>query len=446
MLEQQYIEIFEKYKDIINQYSSPIINSAREEAFQKFKELGIPTKKLETYQKFNASSEFAFDYGLNIKRIPLKGNPYFAFACQVPQIGSNLYYVLNDMYNTTHLPQFEYPKGVFVGGLKDFATEYPEICKKYYNKLTGNDTDGIVAFNTMFAQDGFVIYVPKNTIVEIPIQLVNILKGDFDYLASRRILVIIEENSRAKLLSCDHTVDEKKYLVSQVNEFFIDKNASFEFYELEENSENVTKISSTHIYQDRNSHSNTNTISLQGGQTRNNFFVNLNEEHAEAFVCGLCIEDKDRFVDNSIFIRHNKPNCTSTQLFKYILQDKSIGSFCGRIFVEKDAQKTLAYQSNNNLCISTGAKMYSKPQLEIYADDVKCSHGLTTGQLDEDALFYMRARGINEIQSKLMLMHAFAYDVIEKIHLPALKDKLSDLVEKKLRNEEARCGGCYKCN
>lgn len=219
MLEQQYIEIFDKYKDSIDLYSSPILNEPREEAFLKFKELGFPSKQMEAYQRFDASLDFAYDYGINLKRVPVKGNPYFAFACQVPQIGSNLYYVLNDLYNTDHLPAFEYPKGVFVGGLKDFATKHPDICKKYYNQLAAKDADGIVAFNTMFAQDGFVVYVPKNTHLENPIQLVSILKGDFDYLASRRILVIMEENSSAKVLSCDHTADEKKYLVTQVNEF-----------------------------------------------------------------------------------------------------------------------------------------------------------------------------------------------------------------------------------
>lgn len=444
-MEQEYINIFNQHREELEQYSSPLLNSFRSEALQSFQKFGFPSKKQENFKNFDVASEFGENYALNLKRVPMKGNPYFAFACQIPQIGSNLYYILNDLYNHNHLPEVSYPDGVFVGSLKDFSESHPDMFKKYYGTVAKQTDDALVAFNSMFVQDGFVVYVPKNTVIEKPIQLTNILKSDFDYLATRRVLVVLEENAQAKILSCDHTADTNKYLVNQVNEFIVGKNANLEFYELEENSEGVTRITSTFARQERDSHCNLNNISLKGGKTRNNYHVELNEEHAEVFVCGLNVEDKQRLVDNFVFIKHNAPNCTSTQLFKYILQDTSIGSFCGRIYVEKDAQKTLAYQSNNNLCVSPKSRMYSKPQLEIYADDVKCSHGLTTGQIDEDALFYMTARGISKESAKLMLMHAFAYDVIEKIALLPLREKLSDLVEKRLRNEDARCGGCYSC-
>lgn len=451
MSQQQYIEIFTKYRDVIDKHASPVLNARRDEALNDFQRLGFPTKKMENYKHIDVEAEFIPDYALNLSRVPMAGNPYFAFSCKVPNLNTNLYYILNDLFNKKYLPEMVYPEGVYVGSLKDFANTHPDICEKYYGKLADTKKDAIAAFNTMFVQDGLVVYVPKKTVVETPIQLINILKSDFDYLINRRILIIAEENAQVKLLSCDHTGDGRKYLVTQVNEIYIGANAIVDFYDLEENSDNVTRFTSTFIQQSTQSNVLFNSIALKGGITRNNYNVELVGEHAETYVCGLVVGDQKRYVDNFVYIDHAVSNCVSTQLFKYILLEEAIGAFCGRIYVAKDAQKTLAYQSNNNLCVSSESKMYSKPQLEIYADDVKCSHGLTTGQLDDDALFYLRARGLSENTAKFMLMHAFATDVLNHVRLDVLKDKLSNLVEKRLKGENVRCGdgdtpGHCRCN
>lgn len=445
MIEKQYIDIFNEHRKTIDSNSAPCMNAPRDKALKALEKQGFPTKKFEDYKYIDVAAEFTPDYGLNLKRVPMKGNPYFAFGCHAPNLYTNLYYNLNDLAQKEYLPEMEYPKGVFVGSLKDFAIEYESICKKYYSEIANVEESAVIAFNTMFAQDGFVIYVPKNTVVETPIQLINILKSDHNYLVNRRVLIIAEENSQVKLLSCDHTVDEHNFLVTQVNEIIAGKNAMIDFYDLEENSEKVTRLTSTHIKQDSSSNVLFNNITLTGGKTRNNYHVELAGEHAESYICGMAIGDGKQFVDNFIFMDHAVPHCTSTQLFKYVLRDQSIGSFCGRILVEQDAQKTLAYQTNNNLCTSPDAKMYSKPQLEIYADDVKCSHGLTTGQIDEDALFYLRARGISEKTARLMLMQAFTAEVLDHVRIDVLKERLTDIVEKRFRGEKARCGNCAVC-
>ncbi len=448
MAEQQYIDIFTQYKDVINSKSAEGINALREKAFEVFKKNGLPTSKLEDYKYIAVDKLFASDYGLNINRLPLKGNPYFAFRCEVENLSKNLFYMLNDMCNEAHIPDGDYPDGVFVGSLKTFAEINPNVFAQYYGKIANVESNpqDIVAFNTMFAQDGFVVYVPDNIIVETPIQLINILKSDLDYLVNRRILVIAGENSQVKLLACDHTVDNSRFLVTQVTEIYAGKNAVVDFYELEEDSTKVSRVSSLYAEQEEASNVLVNNITLQCGITRNNYRVKLNGERAESYICGMVIADKEQYVDNFISMDHSVPNCHSTQLFKYILQDKAKGAFCGRIVVEKDAQKTLAYQSNNNLCISPDARMYSKPQLEIYADDVKCSHGLTTGQLDEDAMFYLRARGISKQDARLMLMQAFMADVLSHVRIDSLRHRLSELVEKRLRGDSsARCGNCAVC-
>lgn len=445
MIENQYIDIFSRYRQTIDEKSVAGMNNLRDKAFEAFKKQGFPTKKEEDYLYLDVSAEFVPDYGLNLNRVPFQGNPYISFGCEIPNLTTNLYFVLNDLFHEEHLPRVNYPQGVFVGSMKQFALQQPDVFSKYYGTVANMNNNGIVAFNTMFAQDGFVIYVPKGVVVEKPVQLINILKSEFNYLVNRRVLIIAEDGAQVKLLVCDHTVDESNFLATQVTEIYAGRDAIVDYYDLEENSDKVSRLSNVFVHQEESSNVLVNNLTFNTGVSRNNFYVKLAGQHAETYVCGMVIADRKQYVDNFAFLDHAMPHCTSTQLFKYVLQDEAKGSFCGRIRVEKDAQKTMAYQSNNNLCVSPNAHMYSKPQLEIYADDVKCSHGLTTGQLDEDALFYLRSRGIPKETARLMLMQAFAAGVLEHVRIDRLKDRLLDLVEKRFKGESARCGNCAIC-
>lgn len=445
MIETQYIDLFSNHRKMIDDKSASVLNSMRDKAFEIFKKNGLPTAQLEEYHHIDVAREFIPDFGMNINRVPFTLNPYRDYKCEVPNLSTHLYFVINDSFHTENMTPMEYPQGVYIGSLREFAKQQPEVCAKYYGQIADMEKPGIVSFNTMFAQDGFVIYVPKGVVIEKPIQMINILKSQVDCLVNRRILIIAEDNAQVKLLVCDHTVDNRHFLVTQVAEVYAGKNAMVDFYELEENSDKVTRLTSTFAHQKATSNVLFNNMTLNCGKTRNNYEVKLDGEYAEAYVCGMVIADKSQYVDNFAYLDHAKPNCTSTQLFKYVLQEEATGAFCGRILVEKDAQKTRAYQSNNNLCTSPDSKMYAKPQLEIYADDVKCSHGLTTGQLDEDALFYLQARGLKKDYAKLLLMQAFVIEVLDHVRIPVLKDRLIDLVEKRFRGESARCGNCAIC-
>lgn len=444
--EQQYIDLYNQAKGLINRHSSDVLNAPREQAFADFQKNGFPTKKSEEYKYTDVSSFFNFDYGLNLSRLAVPVDPYEVFKCDVPNLSSLLYFLVNDSYYAKPHVGKLLPPSVFIGSLKDFSEKQPELAAKYYGKLAKTEKDGIVAFNTTFAQDGFVIHIPKGVVIEKPLQLVSIFRGDVDFLVNRRILIIVEENAEAKLLSCDHTIDEsQKFLSTQVTEIFVEKNARFDFYEMEENGVNTYRVASTFVSQEANSNVMINGITLHNGRTRNNYQVTLNGEHAETHLGGMAIVDKTQSVDNHTFIDHAVPNCISREMFKYVLDEKSIGAFTGRILVRKDAQKTEAYQTNKNICTTADAKMFTKPQLEIYADDVKCSHGATIGQIDENALFYLRARGISEKEARMLLKFAFMADVIDGIRMEALKDRLKLLVEKRFRNELAKCAGCSGC-
>ena len=443
--EQQYIDLFAQCEDLVCRESSGVMNAPRAAALADFERLGFPSLRAEDYRYTDVSRSFAPDYGMNLKRVKIPVNPQDVFHCDVPNLSTSLYFVVNDSFYHQALPKAHLPEGVYVGSLKDFSNERPEVVSRYYGKLATSSKNGIVALNTMFAQDGFVVYVPQGVAVERPIQLVNIFRSDVDLMANRRVLVIMEPRSEAKLLVCDHSIDTVRFLANQVIEVFVGEGASFDYYDLEESSDTTTRFSSLFVKQEAESNVVINGITLTNGLTRNDYQVELLGERAETTLCGMSILDKEQHVDTYTHITHAVPRCKSNELFKNVLNDQAVGAFSGRILVREGADKTEAYQSNRNLCATREARMYSKPQLEIYADDVKCSHGMTTGQLDEEAIFYMRSRGISLDEARMLLSVAFTSDVIDHVRVEALRDRLHRLVEKRFRGELAKCAGCRIC-
>ncbi|WP_300901007.1 Fe-S cluster assembly protein SufD [uncultured Bacteroides sp.] len=443
--EQQYIDLFSQTEAMICRHSAEVLNAPRAAAFADFERLGFPTRKQEKYKYTDVSKFFEPDYGLNLNRLDIPVNPYEVFKCDVPNMSTSLYFVVNDGFYSKVLPASHLPEGVLFGSLKEMTEKYPELVGKYYGKLADTSKDGITAFNTAFAQDGVLLYVPKNVTVERPIQLVNILRGDVDFLVNRRVLIVLEEGAQARMLMCDHAMDNVNFLATQVIEVFVGANAFFDLYELEETHTSTVRISNLYVKQEANSNVLLNGMTLYNGTTRNTTEVLLAGEGAEIRLCGMAIEDKNQHVDNHTTIDHAVPNCTSNELFKYVLDDQSVGAFSGLVLVRPGAQHTSSQQTNRNLCATHDARMYTQPQLEIYADDVKCSHGATVGQLDENALFYMRQRGISEREARLLLMFAFVNEVVDTIRLDALRDRLHLLVEKRFRGELNKCQGCAIC-
>lgn len=443
--EQQYIELFSQYESLICQHSAEVLNAPRAKAFADFERMGFPTRKEERYKYTEANKYFAPDYGLNLKRLEFRVNPYEVFKCDVPNMSTSLYFVVNDMFYKQVHPSAQLPEGVIFGSLKEMAAQHPELVKKYYGKLADTSKDGIVAFNTMLAQDGVLMYIPKHVVLEKPIQLVNILRADVDFMVNRRILIIVEEGAQAKLLICDHAMDEVNFLSTQVIEAFVGERATFDLYELEETHNSTVRFSNLFVQQEADSNVLLNGITLHNGTTRNTTEVVLAGQGAEVNLCGMAIADKNEQVDNHTFIDHRVPHCTSNELFKYVLDDSAVGAFAGKVLVREGAQKTCSQQTNRNLCATRDARMYTQPQLEIYADDVKCSHGATVGQLDENALFYMQQRGIPLKEARLLLMFAFVNEVVDSIRMEALKDRLHLLVEKRFRGELNKCQGCAIC-
>lgn len=430
---------------MICSHSAEVMNAVRDEAYENFKRQGFPTKKVERYKYTDIAKLFEPNYGLNINRLDIPVNPYDAFRCDVPNLSTSLYFVVNDAFYKKSEPKALLPEGVIVDSLKNQAERNPELIAKYYAKLAKTDEDAITALNTMLAQDGLLVYVPKNVVVDRAIQVINILRSDVDMMVNRRVLIVVEEGAEAKLLFCDHAADDCNFLATQVIEAYVGRNASLDLYCLEETHAKNVRVSNLYIDQQADSRLNHNVITLHNGVTRNRVDLTLSGEGAECVLNGCVIADKEQHVDNNTVIDHKVEHCTSSQLYKYVLDEKSTGAFAGRVLVRHGAQKTSSEMRNQNICATREARMFTQPMLEIYADDVKCSHGSTVGQLNDAAMFYMRQRGISEKEAKLLLEFAFVNEVIDTIKLEPLRDRLHHLVEKRFRGELSKCEGCKLC-
>lgn len=443
--EQQYIDLYTQAREMICDHSATPLNAVREQAFADFSRLGFPTRKVERYKYTDMQKLFEPNYGLNINRLDIPVNPYDAFKCDVPNLSTSLYFVVNDAFYTKSLPKTTLPEGVIVDSLKSVASKNPDFIAKYYSKLAATADDAVTALNTMLAQDGLLVYVPKFTKVDRAVQVINILRSDVDLMVNRRVLIILEEGAEAKLLFCDHAADDRNFLTTQVIEAYVADNASLDLYCLEETHAKNVRVSNVYIEQQANSHVNHDVITLHNGVTRNRLDLTFKGEGSECFCNGCVIADKKQHVDNNTLIDHQVGHCDSHELYKYVLDDESTGAFAGRVLVRHGAQKTTSQETNQNLCATKTARMYTQPMLEIYADDVKCAHGSTVGQLNDAALFYMRQRGITMEEAKILLQNAFVNEVIDNIQLEPLRDRLHHLVEKRFRGELNKCEGCKLC-
>ena len=453
--EQQYIDLYKQARQMICEHSSDVMNAVRDEAFERFAATGFPSKKVERYKYTDIQKLFEPDYGLNLNRLQIPVDPYEAFRCDVPNLSTSLYFVVNDMFYrgekvevrgeriATANPKL--PEGVIIGSLKELSSHLSPLTSPLYNQLAGKANDATTDLNTMLAQDGLYVYVPKNVKVDRAIQVINILRSDVDLMVNRRVLIVLEEGAEIKMLFCDHAADDKNFLATQVIECFVGENASLDLYCLEETHHKNVRVSNVYIDQQANSRVNHNVITLHNGITRNRLDLTFSGEGAECQCFGCVIADKQQHVDNNTLIVHKVPHCTSNELYKYVLDDKAVGAFAGRVLVEHGAQQTTSQMTNQNLTATKEARMYTQPMLEIYADDVKCAHGSTVGQLNDAALFYMRQRGIPLKEAKVLLQNAFINEVIDHMQLEPLRDRLHYLVEKRFRGELNKCTGCKLC-
>ncbi len=402
--EQQYIDFYREAAATICARSCPAMNAAREAAFHTFSAQGFPSRKVERYKYTDVKADFAPDYGISLAPLQVAGTP---FCTTLAQAGEAV------------------------------AAHYGQVA---------DTADPVVALNTMLSVDTLVVHVPHGTRAAHPIQISHLLSGEADdVMVNRRLLIVLGERAQADVVITEHARDQRRFLTNQVVEVVAADGSTLNLYEVEETHLMCTRYSSLFIRQGRDSHVSHTTLTLFNGHTRNRTDVALQGEGSGVTLGGCVIADKTQRVDNNTLIDHQAGHCTSRELYKYVLDDSAVGAFAGRILVRPGAQKTVSQETNANLCSARSARMYTQPMLEIYADDVKCSHGSTVGQIDDAALFYMRQRGIPEQEARLLLKSAFITEVIEAIPLEPLRDRLQVQVDKRLRGELSKCEGCKLC-
>jgi len=439
---KRFSKLFKDNSSRIENNSAGLINNFRKDAMEQFKKLGIPDRKNESYRYTNLDPWFNTDYKSYF--VPEEEDFKAAenFECEVTDLDSYDLVLLNGIpprYNGTLA---DLPEGIWVGSLVEATEKYPGIVSRHYGKYAQNGKDGLIPLNTALASDGIFVYIKKDVKLTKPVQIINLVHSDHDMFVQHRNLIVIEDGGQLPMIVCDHALSPQKFLTNAVTEVYVGENAYFDILRVQNEHNNAAKLTHTFIHQEKKSYAVSNNITLHGGLVRNSTYHKLNGDGAECNALGLYLSDKWQHIDNFVSIDHTFPNCTSNQLFKGVLDDYATGAFNGRILVNRGAQKTLAYQKNNTILLTDDAKMDTKPQLEIYADDVKCSHGATVGQLDEDAMFYLRSRGIDKEEARLMLMFGFAHEVIQKISTEVLRNRIDELVLRRLRGELSRCATC----
>lgn len=439
----QYLDLYAAQQELVCQGSCAAMNALRPSAFAFLRQNGLPTRKAERYRYTDVEEALAPDFGLNLQRLPLTKDPYAAYRCNVQQLEAWNYYVVNDTVAPPRTSSDDLPGGVFVGSICEYAQKNSDFIEKYYHRLAGRGRDALTELNTLLVQDGIVVRLPRGTKLPKALQIVSIAAATLDFMSNRRLLVVAEAGAEATLLLCDHATEGRRSLTTQVIEVFADETAKIDLYSIEETHYGHARFCHTYVEQKAGSRVCLNGMTLRNGLTHNQTDVRLVGEGATVQVHGAVIADRTEHVDNNILVAHVAGGCESDVLYKYVLDDESVGAFAGKVLVEKGAQKTLSQETNANLCASPKARAYAQPMLEIYADDVKCNHGSTVGKLDETALFYMRQRGIPEAEARLLLKHAFVNDVLRRITLEPLRDRLSYLVDKRFRRELRACEGCH---
>lgn len=439
---KQYVDLYLQNRATVDDNSAAPLNSLRTEALKALEGARLPDASDDAYAHTSIEDMFAPDMGVNIARVNIPVDIAATFHCGVPNLSTLLGVMVNDEFHPASTLVGKLPDGVLFMSLRAAAKAYPQLVGRFYGSVAPIENPA-VALNTLLAQDGVFIYVPEDVALTKPLQLVNIFSSMSPLVAFRRILVVLESNAKAQLLLCDHTPDSNiGYLSSQVVEVVLGPDSHLEICDIEESSALTSRHALCFARQQAGSDLTINGTTLYNGTTRNDYHIDIVGPHCRTHLAGMAIGSGSQHIDNNTYVHHLSSDSNSSQLFKYVLDDHSTGAFAGLILVDSGAKFTQAYQSNRNILASGTAKMHTMPQLEIYNDDVKCSHGATTGQLDAEALFYMRTRGIPLHEARLMLMQAFMTDVIDSVRMDGLADRLRHLVDKRFRGAEALCGEC----
>lgn len=423
---------FESFEKSLNGQSQSAVHSVRKNAFGILKGKGFPAQKDEEYKFTNFTKALEKNIDFNSSDATTEISASQAENARIKDLDAYNLVFVNGVFSSVLSDEIKV-SGLEVTTFDEASKNDSDTLSKYFGTQADTEKDAFIALNTAFSQNGVFINVANNTVVDKPIALYFIGDGSTNQsIYNIRNLMVVGKSAQVTLLEKFDTLGEQKSFTNVVNEIFVNENAHAKYFKIENDTDDAYHISNVSVAQDRHSTFTSNTIALNGAMVRNNLDIKLNGEGCEAYMNGLYVLNGKTHVDNHTVVDHIEPNSYSNELYKGIMNDKSKGVFNGKIFVRQAAQKTNAFQSNKNILLTNDATINTKPQLEIWADDVKCSHGCTTGQLDKDALFYLQARGLRKEHARAILLNAFASDVIEKLEIEALQTYVEEIIAARL--------------
>ena len=441
-LEQALIDLYNNEVGTMREHDHPKVVEIRQRGFDYFLQHGFPHSQMEKWRNSDLSSIYEQHLQVKVNSKPFEKSLSDIFLCEVHGFNTKVLSLLNGHYYAPEEQQLvTYENGVVAGSLAKAQAVYPQLFQDYFGKLNRAYKHGFTALNDALFTDGVFMFVPEGVEVKDTFQLIKILNLS-KTATNTRNLIILGKNSKLTFLHCDDSVNHQPGLTNTVNEIFIGENAELNLYKLQNLNDESALLNHTFVKQEKNSRVHINVLSLNGGLIRNEITADLDGEGADVNISGLYLLDNQQHIDNQVYVHHNVPHCNSNELFKGILDDESSGVFNGYVYVARDAQQTNAFQRNNNILMKPAAHIDTMPFLEIYADDVKCGHGATVGQLDTEALFYMRQRGIPFNDARLLLLYAFAAEVTNQIGIDALRISIEDMVKRRLRGELSICNRC----
>ncbi len=408
------------------------VSDTRHEAMSVFLSMGLPHRKSEAWKYTAVEKNLHKEAQVHMPSQSRQPSSEEIAAHLIPDLDAYRMVFMNGHLqpSLSHLEGL--PPGILLTDMRSAAANHAAVLNQHFAKYAEPADDSFIALNTAFMRDGLFLQIPEKVVLDKPLHLIHLFDTADHEIVQPRMLFLAGEGSEAKVIESFVSLSESSTFINTVTEWIVEERANVHHYQIQEFNNKSTIVSSIKAHQSGKSFFSTHTTSLSGRMIRNNLTIVPDAEDCESHLFGFVLGKEDMHVDNHTLVDHRKPNCFSNELYKNILDDRSVGVFNGKVFVRPDAQKINAYQSNKSITLTQKAKMYSKPELEKMADDVKCSHGATTGHLDEDALFYLRARGIAEEQARTLLLMAFARDVIDNIKIEPLRSFVDHKIESRL--------------
>ena len=429
--EDRFISAFEVNQGQALNGTNASIAQQREDAIERFAELGIPDNDLEAWKYTNISKIIDRPYTLPLAPEPPSVAPGDIAPFLIDDLDAHRVVLVNGRVDESLSDIGELPPGVVVSSLAQAGAEHPNVVEEHYGRYADAENEALTALNTAFVQDGAFVYVPSGTIVEKPIFFLHVTAGQEDLFLQPRHLFVVEDGAIARIIETQHSLTDAHTFTNTVGEAFVGERANLEHYLVQDEGPTASQVHTRAGRQKDDSVYTTDTVTFSGEVIRNNATIEADGSFCESNLYGLCIGKDDMHVDNHTRMDHVQPDCNSNELYKHVLNDESTAVFNGKVFVSRGSQRIDAYQQNDTIVLTDEANIYTKPELEIYADDVVCSHGATTGQVNEEGVFYLRSRGLSERRARILMLQAFTDEVLSEFKIDALRDYITDKIRRR---------------